>query len=58
MYVTPLIFVTLLVDDLYSLGDSTYEEGPMKGQKLPKFVQLLGFLLTGGSGAAVHWIVD
>jgi hypothetical protein len=49
MYITPLVFITLLVDDIYSLGDKTYEEGPLKDQKLPKFVQLLGFLLTGAT---------
>lgn len=49
MYITPLVFLTLMVDDVYSLGDKTYEEGELAGQKLPKFVQLLGFLLTGAT---------
>ena len=32
-----------------SLGEKEYEEGPMAGKKLPKPVQLLGFLLTGAT---------
>jgi len=49
LYITPLVFVTLLIDELYSLGEKEYEEGPMAGKKLPKPVQLLGFLLTGAT---------
>ena len=32
-----------------SLGEKEYEEGPLAGKKLPKPVQLLGFLLTGAT---------
>jgi len=49
LYITPLVFVTLLIDELYSLGEKEYEEGPLAGKKLPKPVQLLGFLLTGAT---------
>jgi len=49
LYITPLVFVTLLIDELYSLGEKQYEEGPLAGKKLPKPVQLLGFLLTGAT---------
>lgn len=49
LYITPLVFVTLLIDDLYSLGEKEYEEGPLAGQKLPKHIQLLGVLLTGAT---------
>ena len=34
---------------LLSLGEKQYEEGPLAGKKLPKPVQLLGFLLTGAT---------
>jgi len=49
LYITPLVFVTLLIDELYGLGEKQYEEGPLAGKKLPKPVQLLGFLLTGAT---------
>merc|ERR1712047_16240 len=41
LYITPLVFVTLLIDELYSLGEKEYEEGPMAGKKLPKSVPSL-----------------
>ena len=92
LYITPLVFVTLLIDELYgwnfliililfqnmitflifllnnfitnianmfikilvlSLGEKQYEEGPLAGKKLPKPVQLLGFLLTGATVVSV-----
>ena len=41
-----------------SLGEKEYEEGPMAGKKLPKPVQLLGFLLTGATVVSIIIIVS
>ena len=38
---------------LLSLGEKEYEEGPLAGKKLPKPVQLLGFLLTGATVVSI-----
>ena len=40
---------TIVILIFTSLGEKEYEEGPMAGKKLPKPVQLLGFLLTGAT---------
>ena len=44
------MFIKILV---LSLGEKQYEEGPLAGKKLPKPVQLLGFLLTGATVVSV-----
>ena len=41
-----------------SLGEKEYEEGPMAGKKLPKPVQLLGFLLTGATVVSIIFIIS
>ena len=41
-----------------SLGEKEYEEGPMAGKKLPKPVQLLGFLLTGATVVSIIIVIS
>ena len=41
-----------------SLGEKEYEEGPMAGKKLPKPVQLLGFLLTGATVVSIVIVIS
>ena len=50
--------VTIGILLLTSLGEKEYEEGPMAGKKLPKPVQLLGFLLTGATVVSVIIVIS
>ena len=49
---------TIVILIFTSLGEKEYEEGPMAGTKLPKPVQLLGFLLTGATVVSIIIIIS
>ena len=49
---------TVVILIFTSLGEKEYEEGPMAGKKLPKPVQLLGFLLTGATVVSIIIIIS
>ena len=49
---------TIVILIFTSLGEKEYEEGPMAGKKLPKPVQLLGFLLTGATVVSIIIIIS
>ena len=49
---------TIVILMFTSLGEKEYEEGPMAGKKLPKPVQLLGFLLTGATVVSIVIVIS